>query len=207
MAMALKEGPGLSGGQGPGEEIAVECMTWKTMTQSGLPVGGVTDDEMLIGRTARHYLSADMPIERRDIQDVNEMQIPVISRDVRRGEEITVAHLDWRIVNEYELDDDIAVEVDDILGFAARRSLKAGMLVHRRDLRRPTLVRRGDKVMMDLRAGNMTLTAIGRVMQSGARGDVIRVLNVQSQKTILAEVVNEDVVRIDTGVQTAMGIY
>ena len=205
MEVTIMELPVLSVALAPGEEITPDLITWKTITQSSLPVGVVTDDEMLVGRTARHYLSADMPIERRDIQDVSELQIPVIARDVRRGEEITVAHLDWRIVNEYDLDDDIAVDVEDILGFAARRSLKAGMLVHRRDLRRPTLVRRGDKVMMDLRAGNMTLTAVGRVMQTGARGDIIRVLNVQSQKTILAEVVNEDVVRVDHSVQTAMG--
>ena len=207
MEVTIMELPVLAVALAPGEEITPDLITWKTITQSSLPVGVVTDDEMLIGRTARHYLSADMPIERRDIQDMNEMQIPVIARDVRRGEEITVAHLDWRIVNEYDLDEGIAVDVDDILGFAARRSLKAGMLVHRRDLRRPTLVRRGDKVMMDLRINNMSLTAVGRVLQTGSRGDVIRVLNVQSQKTILAEVVNEDVVRVDTGIQTAIARY
>jgi flagella basal body P-ring formation protein FlgA len=50
----------------------------------------------------------------------------------------------------------------------------------------------------------MTLTAQGRASEDGAKGDTIRVLNMQSKKMIEGVVVGPDRVRVDLAPRLAL---
>jgi flagella basal body P-ring formation protein FlgA len=64
-----------------------------------------------------------------------------------------------------------------------------------RDFTAPILVRRGAIVTIRLETPNMSLTARGKALENGSAGDVIRVVNLQSNKTIQVEVTAENDVR------------
>ncbi len=52
----------------------------------------------------------------------------------------------------------------------------------------PVLVHRGDLVTIVYRSTGLTLTTRGRALSAGAGGEVIKVFNVQSKRTVEGEV-------------------
>jgi flagella basal body P-ring formation protein FlgA len=69
--------------------------------------------------------------------------------------------------------------------------LKTGMF------RPPPLVKRGDIVKIVANAGPMTITATGKVKQKGARGDMVHVINTDSNRVIAARVIGPGTVEVD----------
>ncbi len=74
--------------------------------------------------------------------------------------------------------------VEDVLGFAAKRALKPGQVMHAGDVMKPELVGRNETVTITFEAPGMVLSVRGTALEAGALGDVVNVLNVQSKRTI-----------------------
>jgi flagella basal body P-ring formation protein FlgA len=74
-------------------------------------------------------------------------------------------------------------------GLAASRSLRAGQILRDSDLQRPELVARNEAVTITFEVPGILLTLRGQAQESGALGDSIRVLNVQSKRPIQATVI------------------
>ena len=72
------------------------------------------------------------------------------------------------------------------------------MPVRERDVIPPRLVVRGTLVTMKIETPFMTVTAQGRALQDGKLGDVVRVINTQSNRTIEGTVEAAGVVRMPT---------
>lgn len=69
--------------------------------------------------------------------------------------------------------------------------LKAGMISL------PPLVRRGDIVKIVANAGPMTITATGKVKQQGCKGEMISVINTDSNRVITARVIRAGAVAVE----------
>jgi flagella basal body P-ring formation protein FlgA len=74
----------------------------------------------------------------------------------------------------------------DIVGLAARRALRAGVVLKSFDLERPTLIARGEIVTVRFETGTLTLTARARALDDVAEGEQARFVNLQSSRTIEA---------------------
>jgi flagella basal body P-ring formation protein FlgA len=61
----------------------------------------------------------------------------------------------------------------------------------------PPLVRRGDSVTIVAEAGAMRVTAAGEARQKGGRGDRIAVVNLDSRRTIYAQVIDGRTVAVN----------
>jgi flagella basal body P-ring formation protein FlgA len=81
-----------------------------------------------------------------------------------------------------------AVAIEDAIGFAARHSLKPGQVIRPSDLMKPELVARNETVTISYEAPGMVLSIRGKALDAGAKGDVVNVLNIQSNRTIQATV-------------------
>lgn len=119
-------------------------------------------------------------------------EVPVVSRRIRPGEVISNADVIWMEVPESRLTSDIVRELGDLVGMSPRRALNPDSPVRLHDLRPPLDVRRGTAVTMVMRSGPLVITARGRALSDGARGEVIRVLNTSSNRTIEAVVSGPD---------------
>jgi flagella basal body P-ring formation protein FlgA len=73
---------------------------------------------------------------------------------------------------------------DQVIGMAVRRPMRPGQLVRQADLMKPELVARNETVTLIYEVPGITLTMRGRAMESGAEGDLINVVNLQSKRTI-----------------------
>jgi flagella basal body P-ring formation protein FlgA len=89
-----------------------------------------------------------------------------------------------------------------LVGTTPRQRLSAGQPIRDNETKAPVLVARNATVTILLQTPAMTLTAQGRATEDGARGETVRVMNLQSNKVVEAVVSAPDVVIIQLGVRT-----
>ncbi len=114
--------------------------------------------------------------------------VAVLKRPVAPGERIVAKDIEMVKMRAEQVQPDILVDGESLIGKAAKRGLRAGQPVHAGDVNRPVVVPKGSFVTILLKAPRMTLTAQGRAEVNGGLGETIRVTNTQSNKTIEAVV-------------------
>ncbi|MFM7343786.1 MAG: flagellar basal body P-ring formation chaperone FlgA [Tagaea sp.] len=123
-------------------------------------------------------------------------RVPVLRRAVNAGEIVRANDVEFAHVREDAGRRDTITDPQRLIGQAARVRLREREPVRESDVRAPTLVTRNASVTIILQAGNLQLSAQGRATEDGARGDTIRVVNVQSNRTVEAVVVGSDTVAV-----------
>ena len=124
------------------------------------------------------------------------VEMPVLTRRINPGEVISRADIGWVEFNANQLNGNLAASEADLVNHTPRRSLAVNTPVYLYEVQSPRLVTRGQMVTMVLRTHNMTLTTQGKAAQDGAAGEVIRVVNTQSNRTIDATVVSANEVTV-----------
>jgi flagella basal body P-ring formation protein FlgA len=136
------------------------------------------------------------------------MGVPV-SVTVRRFSEVMVAR---RQINPDELvgendftfkreevtslSKDALVPGDNIAGMKSKTMILPGQVLCSRMFRALPLVKNRDLVTVVLESPGLTIRTKAMALKDGYRGDVIRVLNIDSKKEILTEVVTTSLVRV-----------
>ncbi len=110
--------------------------------------------------------------------------IPVLRETLPSGSVIGMNDIDYIEVKETDLQQQTILRAEDLVGMSPRRMQYAGKPLRTSDMEMPRIVTRGDTVTMLLQAGGMTLTASGKALENGAKGDFIRVMNTSSNKMI-----------------------
>jgi len=114
--------------------------------------------------------------------------------------EIGTRDIDWKSMRVNRLDPRTVLNPDKLSGMSPRRPILAGRAILTTDIEPPTLVRRGKQVTIFLQTANMTLTSLGKSLQNGAKGDIVRVQNVDSGNTIETVVIGPEKVAVSVGV-------
>ena len=83
-----------------------------------------------------------------------------------------------------------------IIGKETRRLIPVGATLSDRDVRAETLVQRNDVVRMEFTKGALSMTAEGRALSSGAHGETVKVMNLESRTTVSAVVIGRDKVAV-----------
>jgi flagella basal body P-ring formation protein FlgA len=86
--------------------------------------------------------------------------------------------------------------LDKVIGQAATRNLQAGNIVKFRDLKKVPTIKRGARVIILARKGSMKITASGTAREDGFKNSIIQVINLETKKTIYAEVINSKTVEV-----------
>ncbi|WP_297024148.1 flagellar basal body P-ring formation chaperone FlgA [Thalassospira sp.] len=121
--------------------------------------------------------------------------VPVLVEPVSRGSVIRADQVEYRDFRSERVPAGAIRDINDVIGKEVTRPSNPNEPLMFRDLSNPILVRRGALVIIRLVTANMALTARGKAMENGSLGDVIRVVNQSSNKTIQVEVVAENEVR------------
>ena len=127
---------------------------------------------------------------------VEVVYVPALSKSVTPGTVITARNIKWVPQALYGVGKNIVRSQDQILGMTVRRPLKAEVPVRLSDLKRPEIVHRGSLVNITFETPKMTLTVVGKAMEDGGAGDVIRVMNAASLKTMEALVTGPNEVQV-----------
>jgi flagella basal body P-ring formation protein FlgA len=128
-------------------------------------------------------------------------EVPVLRDMVRRGQLVTPDLVDHQLVPAQRLATGMVVDVADLVGQAARRTLHPGRPVRAADLMPPIVVAKNKVVRMVYEVGALKLTARGRALGDGGAGAMIKVLNVDSKRTVDAIIIDNDTVAVIRGEQ------
>jgi len=129
--------------------------------------------------------------------------VPVLRRQVNSGEIIRKDDVDVVYRRDDLVGRDVITDAKQLIGRTPMYRVRPGEPVRVTDVRAPILVSRGGQIIIKLEYGAMTITAQGKALDEGARGDVIRVENLQSNKTIEATVAGPDLVTVTLGPRLA----
>lgn len=122
--------------------------------------------------------------------------VPVPLRRLLPGEIITDADLEWAQVRSDRVSAATALDFEQIVGHAPRRPIRAGEPVRANDLQIFTTIKRGTVVTMMLETPQMLITTQGRVMEDGAMGELVSVMNIASNRVVKAIVVDPTTVSV-----------
>lgn len=138
------------------------------------------------------------PVERlRVTGTVHKMiEIPTLNRRISKGEVISPTDLSWVRQKAERTQRDVIVDLDQIVGMAPKRSLRADVPIRTRDIQEPVLAPKGEIVTIILKKPGMTLTSRGKAMEDGSDGEAIRVVNTNTNRTIEAIVVGPNIVTV-----------
>lgn len=123
-------------------------------------------------------------------------QVPVLTRPIGRDEVIAAADVEWLRLKDSRLGSSTIVDAEDLVGLSARHALRAGVPVRASQVREPVVVAKGSQVTLVLDGPGMALSARGRALEDGGRGEVVRVSNLQSNVVIEGTVAGPGQIRV-----------
>ncbi len=124
--------------------------------------------------------------------------VPVLASRLTTGTVISARDLNWIMVPEEQLSNDILAQADHIVGQELRHDQAEGDFIRTRDIIPPRLVTRGDLVTLKIETPTMLITTQGRALQDGARHDAVRVKNSQSGRIVEGLVEADGIIRVTT---------
>ncbi len=120
------------------------------------------------------------------------------ARDIERGEILSRTDIEEASVDVRTLPSgDMYGTIDEIVGMAARMNIQIGRILTDGMLEPPTMVSRGETVIVAVVLGSASVTLQGIALDSGAVGDEIRIRNPDSDAIITATVTGPSRAEID----------
>lgn len=117
------------------------------------------------------------------------VEVYVPKRPIAKGDLISQMDLELKKVPVSKTISNAISRIEDAEGLIAKRSLRAGKMIRTQDLVPPKLVRKGENIMIIYQSGPLQLSLKAIAMQDGVKNQLIRVKNVQSRKTLFAQIV------------------
>jgi len=122
------------------------------------------------------------------------LEVPVLIQTLARGQTIKSNDLETKKVPVRRIGDRTVTEAVDLIGMAARRSLRANTLIRRSDVERPKIIRKNTLVSVIYKIQKLRITFRGRALEDGALGETVTILNLRSRRTIQTIVTAPNVV-------------
>ncbi len=167
-------------------DITISALTYSARTRSFVATASLpVEDDKTATATIRGRTYA-------------ESYVPTLNRTILPGQAIRARDIGWMSMPTLRIGRNIIRDKDQLVGMTPRRGLNTATPIKLSDLQRPQIISRGKPVTILFKSGKITLTAIGKAVENGGRGDIIRVMNAKSHKTIEAVVTGPNQVQVLT---------
>ncbi len=113
--------------------------------------------------------------------------IPVLARDFAPGEVVREGDL-TELTVQAPVAGSIVQRAEDAVGLAARKPMRAGRPIALTELRQPILVSKGSLVTVRVSMPGIELSTTAKAIEQGAMGEVVRVMNLTSNRIVQAVV-------------------
>lgn len=130
-------------------------------------------------------------------------EVPAALRRMTAGTVIGAADLIMVEMPEERIQRDAVTDMAQLLNMEVRQDVAEGDMLLARDLMPQRLVTRGSLVTLRIETPFMQITAQGKALQHGSKGETIRVTNTQSNRIVEGIVEAPGVVRIINATRTA----
>lgn len=118
------------------------------------------------------------------------LEVVVSGRKLRRLDVIEAEDIHLQTIRLRRVRSRYISDLQEVIGKRLTQSLRKGTPIRGDQLEITPLVRRGDRVTITVRSQGLQIVTLGKAKQDGHLGEMIRVMNLDSKKTVLAEVVD-----------------
>lgn len=132
------------------------------------------------------------------------MDVPVLARRAAPGDIISASDIEWISVRGNRLSSHVILDDAKLVGMSPKRPITENRPIRIGEIRMPILVKKGARVTVTYQTPFLQLTATGKSLQNGAKGDTIRVRNLRSNTTIDATVISTGRVAVTSGGRLAL---
>ena len=124
-------------------------------------------------------------------------QVVVARRPLGRYKPIDDDDLEVKTLDAAGLPADSITNPELVIGKRTRRPVDSGTVLRPELVEFPPIVKSGDRVRIIAETAGLRISALGQVKQKGCQGELIQVVNLDSNKVIYARVVDAQTVKID----------
>lgn len=124
-------------------------------------------------------------------------EVPVVGQHMRAGDLITAEDITFRRMDTSRLPNSLILDKNQLIGREATRTIMQGVPIRREHVRTPPLARRGSEVTLRFEARGLVLETSGRVLEDGAAGDTVRVMNNHTSTVVSGTVLESGVVAVN----------
>ena len=118
----------------------------------------------------------------------SEVQVVITNRAMTRGEVLSREDIIEKTVIRAPAIQPLVRQAEEALGNAPKRSIGEGVELSAAMLKKPTIIRSGEHTLIMAEAGGLQVRVTGKALQHGVVGEIIRVLNLSSKKTVRGKV-------------------
>ncbi len=123
-------------------------------------------------------------------------RVPVAVVPIRANQRLSPAQFEMRRHDLASLPNNVVTSPEALDGAHSLRPLSPGEVIRKSDIRLPYLVKQGHLVRIYARRGKMVITAIGKALDAGRKGELVRVINIDSNKPIQGRVIEQSSVEV-----------
>ncbi|MBI5185774.1 MAG: flagellar basal body P-ring formation protein FlgA [Nitrospinae bacterium] len=124
-------------------------------------------------------------------------EAPLASRNIKKGEILTEDDFHMGKVEARKENSLSPADAKDIIGKRASKSIQENQPILENMIDVPPLVNKKDRVKIVFESKFLTISAVGVAQESGPQGSYIKVMNLDSEKTIVAKVIGENLVKVE----------
>jgi len=110
--------------------------------------------------------------------------IPVLNTSVRRGDEITPDMISYQEPDDGRRIQGLIRSAALLSDTEAARTIRAGQALSLRDIQPVSIIKKGDPIQIIYQSGMLRLTVNAKALTSAAKGESVRVMNLQSKRTM-----------------------
>ncbi|GGN15921.1 MULTISPECIES: flagellar basal body P-ring formation chaperone FlgA [Marinomonas] len=150
-------------------------------------------------KRTNYEISCNSPAWKSYIPVTQEILIPAIktTTPINRGQVITQSNTDIGDVDISSLRGQVYTKKNPPYGLIASRNLRINTFITDALVDQPTLVKKGDLVLITASSGTIIVRMNGVALENGVKGQQIRVKNTSSERIIYAKVVTDSEVLVN----------
>lgn len=115
---------------------------------------------------------------------IETIEAAVATRPLARGDMVKQSDIAIERRPKSEFSSEPPASASDIVGLAARSTVRAGQGLRNSDLMKPEIVKKNEMVLLHYEVPGIVLTMRGQALELGTEGDMVNVLNISSKRTI-----------------------
>jgi len=124
------------------------------------------------------------------------LPVLVAKKGLTREHVLTASDVVMKKRNVVTLRDGFMTQPDEAIGLMLKKRVREFQAITPAHLTQPLLISRGQQVLMLAEQDGVQAKMLGEAMKNGRKGEIIKVRNVQSRRTVSAQVADRGVVRM-----------
>ncbi len=125
-------------------------------------------------------------------------EVVVATHSLKRHHIIEKGDLSIQKIRIQNLQTPYATDPIRLLGKRMMRSLRTGQAIRTDRIEDTPVILRGDRIMLTLSTGGLSISTTGKAREDGLQGDLIKVINLDSRKTVIAKVIGPGRARVSS---------